>query len=384
MKRLVIAFALVLLPVMAAAQELIKLEQQILVNDQKIFTPGYAMGDLFLPDPKVADIKVLPGRKEVIIYGKTPGRTRLTIQDQKRVPRHELELIVVSREAMQLENDLRELLKPYPTVQLRTLGGKLVVSGDVETKADKEAVDRIAGAASVQSLVRYKPSGVEEPRGMPGADRPAGGEAVPKTTARAAIEYEMELMEASVSFGSGVYGTGVEPSGRPLAKKRVTIPINEEGEIYFNEPQLIPKDFQGKKNLPEIGIRLRVRPGPADDSGNFTTYLLIETNVPVSEGSFADPTIQRRARWEFRSMSGTPVGVGGNELLAIADVRRGPSTGSRLLGLARVAGSVPGAGGIGTGVGIGSGAVSAATYDRSKKTQLMMILRPRTASAPQQ
>jgi hypothetical protein len=405
MKRCLMALALVLLPLATFAQEPVKLQETLIANDQKLFTPGYPMGDLSIADPTVADFKVLPpNRTELMLIGRQTGRTTLIIWDQKRVKRHEIDIVVTTRHAIELERDMREMIKDYKGVELKSLAGDLVLTGTVDTKADYDGINKIAAAGSVKNLVRYVPSASEMPQLPPqpiGAGTtvppspgtgaatgaattapPAGGNAV-KPVPKPKIEYVLELMEASIAFGSGVYQTGIEPSGRPLVKKALTVSMGEEGEVYFNEPQVTPKDFQGKKGLPEIGIRIRLRPAQPDEAGNFTTSLLVETNVPVSEGTFLDPNIQRRARWEFRSQLGIPVGVGGNELLAIVETaRRGPSAASRILGFARVASAAPGsaAASIGRGAGVGS---AVPTYDKQKKTQLMVIIRPRAATTEQ-
>ena len=120
-----------------------------------------------------------------------------------------------------------------------------------------------------------------------------------------------------------------------------------------------------------IGLRLRLRPAAPDDTGSFSTYLLIETNVPA--GRVNDPAVMRRARWQFQAVSGEPVGIGGAELLAVADTSKGPSGLSRTSSAASFWASLPGVSSI-----RGSGyAGSIPYYDPQQKTQLLLIVHPR-------
>lgn len=420
MKRRATCIALILaataVGALAQTGEPQKLEETLFVKEQKSFTPGYPIGDIAIGDPDIADFRVLPGRRELLLFGKNSGRTVLQIWDQKRVKRHEITLNVTTHEAVDTERDLRDLLKDFPTVEVRRLGGSLAVSGTVKTKEELDAVTRIIDAAHARNLVRYippaspfvvggnpmpQPGEAAKPPGEP--VKPSGGTTAGTATGTATgtgaataaavpqVEYEIELIEASVTFGSGSYATGVEPSGRPLFKQTVQVPIGTEGEVFMGGPDVLPTDYlaaqqqnKGKTGAAaapsEIGIRLKVRPGAPAENGTFTTYLLIETNVPVGTGTFTDPTIWRRARWEFNVMSGVPVGVGGAELLAVTTTSTGASRASRTLGAASILRALPGVSRV-----PGSGYVPSGVpyHDKQKQTQLMVILRPRLV-VPQQ
>ena len=76
------------------AQDIATQELTLFVKEQKPFTPGYAIGNIAIGDPEVADYKVMPGRKEIMLFAKGKGETRLLIWDQKNVKRHDVKITV--------------------------------------------------------------------------------------------------------------------------------------------------------------------------------------------------------------------------------------------------------------------------------------------------
>jgi hypothetical protein len=370
--------------VLVAAQDAATQELKLFVKEQKPFTPGYAVGNIAIGDPEVADYKVMPGRREIMLFAKGKGETRLLIWDQKNVKRHDVKITVGVKEEMQAEADLKELLKPFPTVDVRKLGEQLVVTGQVSTDADMDAVGRIAAAASAQNLVRVVKSSavgavVGPPASTPSTSPSSPGEPTPGATAPGApavaaqVEYEVELLEAHVAFASGTYGVGIEPSGRTLFKKVVRAPFNGDTEVMIpGTAALSPKADSKLKQ--QANLRMRVRPTMLSEEGELTTFVSIETNVPV-EGS-KDPSITRRARWELVSKHDEPFGLGGAELMAMPQVVQGRSKLGRIL---ETASSTSGLAGSAPGVSGYTGYVPSYLpyYDKDKKTQLLAVFRPR-------
>lgn len=377
-------------------------EETILVDDQRAMTPGYAIGNVAIGDPKVADFKVMdPRRLDVVIFGKGPGTTRLTLWDQKNVKRDEIVITVTTRQAQNIEKELREMLKDFPSVELRPFAGTLTVTGAVSSRDDLAAIEKIAEAAKVRSLVRYvPPAGPEPGTAAPApAAAAAGSNANAATVVPTAIEYEVELLEASARFRSGSYATGVEPSGRSLFKGIVRAPIGVEKDLFIggNAVRNVPKSGSdsksagNKKGAPaapaaqpvQTGIKLTVRPSAPDPRGSFKTFLLIETNLPFDGGAY-DPAIWRRARWEFSTAAGEPFGITGGDLLATPDMATG---GLSAIGAANRAastatmvpkiGMAPGA----EYVPIFGSLFGSRSY-KQRTTQLLVIVRTRATAAP--
>jgi Pilus formation protein N terminal region len=349
------------------------------VGEQQSFTPGYAVGDIQVLNPDVANFKVEAGRKQLMLIGKAKGDTQLIIWDQKHVKRHEIKLIVRSREEMKAETDLKDLLKDFPTVQVRRLGERLVVSGTVSTQSDFDAIGRIASVAAAENLVRIVRGaypGAPPPASGGGGTTTAPGDATPPANpANAAppqIEYEVEVIEANVAFQSGTYGKGIEPSGPSLFKKIVRAPIGSDVDIMIPGTSVASKGSKPEKGAAATSLRLRLKPTGISEDGQLTTNVAIETNLPV-EGA-KDPSVSRRARWELVGAVDEPFGLAGAELMAMPQVSKNPSRLGRVLSTAGQVSGMPGVSSVPGNTYVPS---YVPYYDKSKNTQLLAVFRPR-------
>ncbi len=147
MRQLVASASLLCLAVIAvpAWGQAIQTDQKtVFINEHQVFDPGYAVGNLVIGSPDIADYKVMPGRRQLLIFGKAAGKTSFTIWDQNNVKRHEIAISVMTREDAQAETDLKDMLKDYPAVGVRRLRGELVITGTVDTEQDLEMVGKIA------------------------------------------------------------------------------------------------------------------------------------------------------------------------------------------------------------------------------------------------
>jgi hypothetical protein len=363
--------------VFAQAAGPIRQEQVLIANDQLRFAPGYAVGDIAVVDPKVADFRVLTGRRELLLYGKQPGSTSMTIWDQQHTARHELTIVVVTRAAYQAEQDLRTQLSAYgfPGVAVSRFAGGVSVTGSTDSRSAFDSIDRLASAAGAKNLVRYT-----------GPDTaPASAASAPAPVRKPpVVEYEIELFEASSQYRSGSYATGVEPSGRSLFKGRVQAPFGDIGEILIGGNDVKTKEIA--KNAPppsqETGLRLKMRPSDPGPDGRFITYVLIQTNLPIG-GETYDPKTWRLARWQFAAGSGEPFGITGADLLASPESdpsgAGGPGFGSRATSTAVQQGGsrIP----VLRYVPVFGSLFGSKNY-KDKKTQLLLVVRPRVV-APQ-
>jgi hypothetical protein len=398
-----VAFAAAARPAPAAA-DIVKQDLTLFIGEQQTFTPGYPMGDVQVLNPDVANFsKIVEPRRELMLVGKAKGETTVIIWDQKHVKRHELHIIVRSRDDMKQESDLKDLLKDFPTVQVRRLGEQLVVSGTVSTQSDFDAIGRIANVANAQNLVRIVRSGTS---GGAVTATPTTPDATPTTTtttssgpavpaAAPMVEYEVEVIEANIAFMSGTYGKGIEPSGRTLYKQTVKAAVGSDAEVLVPgtavskvDPGKNDKDKKNDKNKNSTAnssgaaqpgatsLHMRLRPTGISEDGQLTTFVVIDTNLPV-EGSM-DPSVNRRARWELVGATDEPFGLGGAELMAMPQVAQFPSRLGRVLGTASQVSGLPGVSGR-----AGTNYVPSYVpyYDKSKNTQLLAVFRPRLVQA---
>jgi len=343
-------------------------EERLFVDEQRVLTPGFPVGNIAIADPAVADFTVMPGRREVLVVGTGVGETTLTLWDQQDVKRREVTIGVSTEIADNLEGELRELLWEFPSVDVRTLAGTLVLSGTVSAQDELDAVESIAEAAGIRTLVRLRASG--------GSDSPSRGDAgvdPQRAPSEMTVEYELELLETDEQFRSGSYATGIEPSGRQMFSGGVSTPLGEEGHVLIVGPEVFPE--AAEHAVPQFGIRLTLRSEPPDDQGAFTTHVLIENNLPYDSDLY-DPQVWRRARWDLGAVTGEPIGIAGNDLMAAA-ATPDRSSALRTIGstISRV-GMLPGVSSLPGSQYTGAGMVTT-YYNEDTKTHLMLIVRPR-------
>lgn len=387
----------------SASAQATKEDLTIYVNEITTWTPGYAMGDIVLGSPATAGYEPTNARRQLMLRGKKPGRTTLSVWDQKKALRHEITLIVTTREAETVEADLKALLAPYPNVQISRLAGSLVLTGTVATNAELAAVNNIARVAKAQTAVTLiAPAAPVGPRtgpvtntgttatapikGAPGSPGPGATAPAPGPTV---VEYELELFEASTQFKTGDYGRGVEPSGRSLYKGTVRAAVGEEGTLFIGGAAMDPKAAQSAKgkNQPaaptqETGIRLTLRPQPG--RAGLVTGVEVETNVPISYDLY-DPEVWRRSRYTFNTVEGVPFAVSGNDLLAAPSLvdRRGNPIRS-VSGKASTASRLPGPQRTGLQYVPVFGSLLGSNSYKAKTTQLLVVFRPTlTTGEPQ-
>jgi hypothetical protein len=392
--------AAVLEAVLSSAQTASPVERELTIfnNEQMSVAPGYAVGNIAIGNPKVADFKVIAGRRDVLVFGKGVGSTRLTLWDQKNVKRDEIVIAVTTRQLVETLTTLRALLRVFPSVEVRQVAESAIVTGQVSSRDDQAAIEKIATTMNARSLVLYvppvekgRPLGQSAPHAVvtaPGTGRTdLPGNGIGRPDAISEVEYEVELLEASSRFHSGSYATGVEPSGRSLYKEVMRAPIGTDREVFIGGNAVASaKGVVGSKTAvaaprdepaTHTGIKLRLRP-TSDPRGKVKTSVLIETNLPFAGETF-DPAVWRRARWEFTAGYGEPFGITGADLLATPDANQ--PQGSKVGATARTASKVAMIPGVGAAPGAEYvpvfGSLFGSRSYKQKATQLLVILRPR-------
>ena len=395
------------------AQTPVSVQQTLAPSEQKVFEPGYAMGDIAIGDPKIADYKVMGSdRRSLMLLAKGVGTTTLTIWDQQRRQRHRVQITVVKPEVAQLESELAALLQDFPSVEMRKLGTSIVLAGSVSSKDDLTAVQKIAAAAKIQSVVRYVPPvapGGPDPALPPPpiappvitTTPPAPAASAPGTTTRPAVPvapaaapaattvampqggvvYDIELLEASIRFRTGSYATGIEPSGRTIYRGTLEAPLNQTSQIFIGGPALVGAPGTSKKNAPkpatvETGIRLHVTPEVADKDGRFKSRVMVETNLPFTSNLY-DPEAWRRTRMEFSARSGEPFAITGTDLLATPEISTSQKSGlGTATSTAGRVGSIPGVDVPGLNTVPVFGSLFGSRQYKQRTTQLLVLLRP--------
>ncbi len=385
------AFVLGLACVCAAAQtgNTGAREVRLLVGGQFVLEPGFAVGDLAVGDPAVADFRVRPGRRAVLLLGIGEGRTKLILWDQANKTQTEVELVVETREQAQAEAKLRALLRDFPSVKVERAGGDLVVSGTVSAEDDLALIERMASSTGAESFVRLEAPELPAERAAvpptPRVDRappvagdvpiPGGANADPTNPAAASvvdIEYDVQVLEASTTFGSSSYETGIEPSGRVLHTAKVRVQVGRDGQTFVPGKSVASSDIKiPAKELDASGIRLTLTPASFED-GQLSTRILVETNLPIKSSAYV-PGGWRRARWQSDNDVSAPFSVAGADLLVVPELSSGGGALSKVSGAAGMLGGLPGVSSL-PGAQYSS---FVPYYNKSRKTHLLVLLRAR-------
>ena len=363
-------------------------EVRLLVGDQFVLEPGFAVGDIAVADPKIADYRVRPGRRAILLMGVGSGRTRLILWHQDNKTRAEVELIVETREEAEAEGKLRTLLREFPSVKVERVGSALVVSGSVSAQEDLALIERMAASVKAESFVRYTPplrtpalggalpapGAAPAPTAAPGGSA-AAGTVAPPVPGALQIEYEVQVLETSINFGTSSYETGIEPSGRVLHSAKVHAPVGGSVEVFVPGKSLASPDIKIPANeLQTGGIRLTLTPSELEDQ-QLNTKILVETNLPIKSPSYV-PGGWRRARWESANAITAPFSVAGADLLVVPELSSGGSTLSKISGAASMLGGLPGVSSIPGSEYSGS----VPYYNRSRKTHLLVLFRARVVA----
>jgi hypothetical protein len=367
-------------------------EVRVLVGDQFVLEPGFAVGDIAVADPAVADYRVRPGRRAILLLGIGSGRTKLILWHQDNKTRAEVEIVVETREQAEAETKLRVLLRDYPSVKVDRVGSGLVVTGNVSSEEDLALIERMAASVKAESFVRFTapertagrgaaapataapstPAAPPSPRtaGTPGSLATAAPPVPGAPVGAIQIEYDVQVLETSINFGTSSYETGIEPSGRVLHKTTVRAPIGGSVELFVPGKSLNSKDLKiPASELETGGIRLTLTPTELEDD-QLNTKILVETNLPIKSPTYVQGG-WRRARWESANEISAPFSVAGADLLVIPELSSG---GGKLAKISSAAGMLGGLPGVSSIPG-SSYASYVPYYNKDKKTHLLVLMR---------
>lgn len=118
------------------------------------------VGRIAIGDDNVADFRVLESRREVLILGRRPGQTSLTIWDQQGVVQREISVRVrpSSGSARQIIDELEQLIGGIEGLEYREVGGTVWLEGEVLTERDLERIGKVLESyPEVRSLVELSP-----------------------------------------------------------------------------------------------------------------------------------------------------------------------------------------------------------------------------------
>jgi len=352
---------------------------EVQTGEQKVLEPGFAIGNIAIANPDICDFRVLPERRAVLLVPAREGHTTLTFWDQQGRKRDEFPIEVLSRETVKLKNDLAALLRPYPGVEIRTLGSRLTLTGVVDTPAQLQQVQAIASASSVSSIVSVGPRATgagpvvvpvlpdpsmvvppppstttatsppivvpTEPPSRTTLPPPPATRVVPvapvtdaasagargpaaRTAMPSRVEYDVELIQLTASAPPPDV---VAPHGVSLFRGRLAAAAGAPARqlLGVNRGALQPQSASDA-SASIVGLSVAVEPA-IDDAGVVRTRLVVDTNLPLGLADPSAPPRWRRAQIDVRGAAGQTQYVTEQDLaraFASADAAAPPAAGA--------------------------------------------------------
>lgn len=112
-------------------------------------------------DPNVADVKVI-SENEMLVTGINSGNTTLTIWDATGA-KSVIQIVVVARDPRQLAKDVRNLLADVEGVDIKIVGDRVILDGEVFREKDLKRAQMVEGMFPKQviSMLEYNKAYIE-------------------------------------------------------------------------------------------------------------------------------------------------------------------------------------------------------------------------------
>lgn len=131
-------------------------EEVVVVGSQKLLKFDFPIGRSAIGNDNICDFRILESRREVLLNGRRPGETTLTLWDQQGNMAEEILLRVrpSSGTAKQIIEELEQLLGNIEGLRYRDVGGTVWLEGEVLTERDMDRIAKVLeGYPEVRSLV---------------------------------------------------------------------------------------------------------------------------------------------------------------------------------------------------------------------------------------
>ncbi len=115
-----------------------------------------------MANPAIVDAKPTPDGKAVMVTGVSEGTSEVRIE---RLEGTELTYkIHVHGDIQEVVNEIKELLADIEGLEIKTLGDKIVLKGNVVTKSDYDKVQKVAGAygGNILDMTKFDRTGMNK------------------------------------------------------------------------------------------------------------------------------------------------------------------------------------------------------------------------------
>jgi len=129
---------------------------EISAGESRVLKTDFNIEKIAIGDPAICG-GLKTGDQEVLINAKKPGQSNIFIWGSDN-QKSEIQIIVKSSEVNLLANDLREIISDIDGINVRVVGSRIFVEGEVFTHNDMQRIEKIInGMPNVVNLVEFSP-----------------------------------------------------------------------------------------------------------------------------------------------------------------------------------------------------------------------------------
>jgi len=122
----------------------IKLTRTLIKDVSETVFLDYMPGNIFIANPKVCNFVALREQRKILLIPTGAGTTSLTIQDTTGVIRHQIKIFVKVSDLARIAKELRSLLGDIEGVEIKIIGRKVLVDGDILLPRDLNRIVTVA------------------------------------------------------------------------------------------------------------------------------------------------------------------------------------------------------------------------------------------------
>jgi len=105
---------------------------------------NYMPGNIFIANPKVCNFVALREQRKILLIPTGAGTTSLTIQDTSGKIRHQIKIFVKVSDLARIAKELRQLLGDVEGVEIKVIGKKVLIDGDILLPKDLNRIVTVA------------------------------------------------------------------------------------------------------------------------------------------------------------------------------------------------------------------------------------------------
>lgn len=251
-------------------------DEYLVVNNPKVKTTAYGIGNITVGDPNVVNFKADRKKQRIMLFPKTPGTTSLIIFDQKGAQKEVMTLVVYSTDPERLLKDVQQLLVDVEGITIKRVGQKVIIDGSVLLPSELTRIQKVTENTNlIVSLVTINPD--TEKLLSKRIEREIGMDEVTVRSVKGKILLEGEVYsQESKSKAEKIASLYAEHVINTLDVRSVPNPPTKTEIIQVSAHFVeVAKNFSRNFNfrwnpVPQVGVNASYRINPVSGSDNFT------------------------------------------------------------------------------------------------------------------